>query len=105
MITRGTGKSETAKQLEEIRQTNKKIYQKQRQQKEEEDKWKKDEAEAAQCQEEGEKATKLDKALPPVEDPLIATFSKSMRDIMEGVQDMETEGQPEDKDNLERSPF
>jgi hypothetical protein len=106
MITRGTGKSEMAKQLEEIRQTNEKTYQKQRQQKEEEDKRKKDKAEAARRREEDEKATELDKALPPVEDPSIAaTFSKSVRDIMEGVQDMETEGQPEDEDDLERSPL
>ncbi len=105
MITRCTGKLETAKQLKEIRQTNKKTYQKQRQQKEEEDKPKNDEAEAARRWEEDEKATKLDKALPPAEDPSIATFSKSVRDIMEGVQDMETEGQPEDEDDLERSPF
>jgi hypothetical protein len=45
MITRSSGKLEAAKQLEEIRQMNKKNHQWQRQQKEEEDKWKKDKAE------------------------------------------------------------
>ncbi len=47
MITRGSGKSEAAKQLEEICQMNKKNHQRQHQQKEEENKQKKDEAEAA----------------------------------------------------------
>ncbi len=105
MITRGSGKLEAAKQLKEIRQMKKKNHQRQCQHKEEEDKWKKDKAEAAQRWEEDEKAAKLDKALPPVEETSIANFSKSVRDIMEGVQDMETEDRPEDEDDLERSPF
>ncbi len=105
MITRGSGKPEAAKQLKKIRQMNKKNHQRQHQQKEEEDEWKKDEAEVAQRWQEDEKAAKLEKALPPVEEPSIANFSKSMCDIMEGVHDTETEDQPKDEDDLECSPF
>jgi hypothetical protein len=91
MTTCAAGKSEAARQLEEIRQINKKNHQMLRQQQEEEDKWKKDEAEAAQRREEHEKAAELAKFQPPVEDPTIANFSKNVRGIMDGVQDMETD--------------
>jgi hypothetical protein len=106
MTTRATGKSFAAKQqVKEIRQMNKKNHQMQRQQKEEEDKWKRDKAEAARPREEERKAAELAKNLPPIQEPPNADFSKSMHDIMEGVQDMETEEQPGDEDNLELSPF
>ncbi len=106
ITTRAAGKSVAAKQqLKEIRQMNKKNHQMQRQQKAEEDKWKRDKAEAAQRQEEVRKATKFAKNLPPIQEPPNADFFKSVCDIMEGVQDMETEEQPGDEDNLECSPF
>ena len=104
MTTRASGKSEAAKQLEEIHQMNKKNHQLQRQQQEEEDKQKKEEEEAAQRREEDKKAAELANTQSIVEEPSIADFSRSVREIMEGVQDMDTEKQPQANDG-ERSPF
>jgi hypothetical protein len=103
MTTQAAGKSEATRQLKEIRQINTKNHQKLRQQQEEEDKQKKDKAEATQCWEEHEKAAKPAKFQPPIEDPIIAYFSKNMRDIMDGVQDMETDDRNQEKENV-RSP-
>ncbi len=104
MTTQASGKLEAAKQLEKIRQMNKKNHQLQRQQQEEEDKQKKNKEEAALRREENKKAAELANAQSIMEELSIANFSRSVREIMEGVQDMGTEEEPQDNDG-ERSPF
>jgi hypothetical protein len=56
--------------------------------------------EAARCWEEHEKAVELAKFQPAVEDLTIANFSKNVRDIMDGVQDMETYTLTQDEDDV-----
>jgi hypothetical protein len=106
MTTWAAGKADAAKQqLEEIHQMNKKNHQMQRQKKEEEDKRTKDKEEAKQCWEEDKKAAAAEEPPSTTQEPSIANFSKSVRNIMEGVQVMDTDEQLEDKDDTERSPL
>ncbi len=92
-------------QLEEIRQMNKKNHQMQCQKKKEDDKLKKDKEEAVRRRKEDERAAAAEEPPSTTQEPSIANFSKSMRDIMEGVQVMDTDKQLEDDDDTEHSPL
>ena len=94
--------ADMARKLEEIRQMNKKNYQKQRQQEEEEGKRQKDE-EAAACAARGAQEEVYPDPLKATEGA-ISNFLTNVHNIMNGVQDMETNDTAvDDMDNV-RSP-